>query len=217
VNVIQSYGFTQERANELKAMYDCERAANGKAVAANVLCGWLDRGAITPTDFVERMERIGYSPENARQLMNDCLANISVKRQQQAAKELAQDERERARAEAAARRRLADGERAAVKLERMRKQSEATRKRRQKQELSIASKMEKKCLCELGDIVQFLQGDISRVRTRFGITIDEALAAGIQAAEAWDGGELATFSDTYDKMADQLVAASIASAAAGEP
>jgi hypothetical protein len=76
-----------------------------------------------------------------------------------------------------------------------------TRRNRQKQELSAASKVSKKCDCDLYDSQQTVNAQVARVQREYGLTIDEGLQLAIKAAEAWEGGDVASYADTVTTLA----------------
>jgi hypothetical protein len=200
-NQLVSVGFTSERADELISMYNCEKSSIGKQLPANTLCGWLERGAISSQEFVNRMIRVGYSQFDAEQLMFDCLGRISVRREEEArriAKDQAQQQ-DKAKREAEKRRKMAETELA--RLERNRKKAADLVQKRQRQVLSVAGKIAKKCDCEIYEAVEFVKQQIARIQTASSLDKEEAIQVMIAATEEWGGGELASIIPVIDAMA----------------
>lgn len=212
VQTLQSAGITDERAKELLGMYQCEKSSVGRAVPANHLCEWLERGVLSPNEFITRLERIGYITADAEQMMYDCLAKISVRREEQARKRLQEQEQAAAKARRLAEQLASSIARQQAALERGRKTAESNRNRRYKQQLSIASKIAKKCDCEIEEVSDFVKAELSRLQSQFALTLDDSLIVGIKAADAWSGGELSSFRELTDEFAEiQLAPASAAS------
>jgi hypothetical protein len=201
INHLLGTGLTNSRAVLVADNWDCEKSNIGKAVPTNRLCEWLDKGVISSLEFAQRLENIGHTPVDAARIRDDCLAGISVKRQKQAQKEAADQVALERREQAALKRQQAEVQRNAAAAERSYQKGLDTKRNRENQLLSAASKVSKKADQELPEVVQAVRDGYSRILRDFGFTPDESLALLIKSAEAWEGGDIAGYGDTITIMA----------------
>jgi hypothetical protein len=194
-------GTSMARANKLVDNWSCERVSTGKSVPTNRLCDWLGRGVISSIEFAERLVKLGHTEIDAARIRDDCLASISLKRQNQAAKEAKQQTALEQREQAAMRRAASAARRAQNQYLSATNKAAHTRAMRQKQFLSAAVKISKKCDCDLYDSEVNAKAQASRVQREYGLTIDESLQLIIKSAEAWQGGDIATYQDTVTTLA----------------
>lgn len=194
-------GLTNARANRLAESWNCEKSAVGKAVPTAKLCNWLGDGVISSLEFATRLEKLGHTAIDAARIRDDCLANISVKRQKIAEKEAKDQVALERREQAAIRRQESYAYQQALKQSRLQQSATTARDNREKQLLSAIAKAGKKCDCGLYDITQVVKQNHQRLQNEFGLTVDQSLQTLIKAAEAWAGGELSTYSDTVTTLA----------------
>lgn len=205
-------GTTNTRATKLVDWWDCEKSSTGKAVTASKLCHWLALGAISSTDFTNRLKRIGYSDSDAALMVSDCLQSISVKRLADAKKEAKEQAAQDNRAAALLRKQEAYQQRQLAQLARAAAQSKQARLNREKQLLSVGQKLAGKCDCELFQALGVAKSEYSRVQRDYGLSPDETLQALLLAGEEWSGGNLSTWPDDVNAFAE--AASGIATAAA---
>lgn len=194
-------GTSMARANKLVDNWNCERSAVGKSIPTNRLCNWLADGTISSLEFSDRLETIGHTAIDAARIRDDCLASISVKRQKQADKEAREHVALERREEAALKRQSAAIQRISSQQYAATQKAARTQASRQKQYLSAAVKVSKKCDCDLYDSQVNVKSQADRVRREYGLTIDESLQLVIKAAEAWEGGEIATYHEAVTTLA----------------
>ena len=131
--ILVGSGASASEADELVPLWVCEKAARGKEFTASMMCGMMESGLLTPLDMWNRLQRIGYSADNAALITAKCQVNLDAKR----AKEMERINKERERAEEKAKRALerqiAAANRAAAKeqsrIERLNAAREAREKR----------------------------------------------------------------------------------------
>lgn len=205
INAVLASGSTNTRAVRLVDNWNCEKSAIGKAVPAARLCNWLGIGVISAADFVTRLTNLGYTAGDASLMRDDCLASVSIKRQKQAEREARDQVAQERRQQAAQRRQNALITRLSNQQARATQKATDTRRRRESQIMSAASKASKKCDCDLGTVVSAVRDGYMSLQSSYGITADESLAILIKAAEAWEGGEIETYGDTVTILALGLV------------
>lgn len=196
INKLLSNGATTTRATRLAESWDCEKSSAGKAVPTARLCDWLGSGVISSIDFAARLVRLGHTEIDAARIRDDCLASVSLKRQAQATKEAKEQATLEEREQNALRKAAAAAQREGAQTARLSQQAKDKKRNRETQLMSAASKASKKCDCELGVVVQAVRDGHSMLQREYGFNVDESLATLIKAAEAWDGGDIATYADT---------------------
>jgi hypothetical protein len=212
---LQANGIVAARAEKLVGWWQCERKATGKAVATNTLCEWRARGAIGALDFRDRLIAIGYTPNDAMNLITDCEIKINTQRAkadkqriEDAAKLAAKDKAARDKAAAKIARLAAQQERAAA-------QAKATLARRQGQLMKAADKIIKKCDCEVGEAVAFASFGKQRLQSEYGLSVDEALQALLLATDTWDGDSFGSLTSLMNYHAQLISDESLAESAIG--
>lgn len=194
-------GIVQDYADRIIGKWQCQLHMNDKAPAASVLCGWYGRGAITADDFVRRMTNIGYTHDDALELLTDCSNRVMDKNAKDQARQAREQASEKAKAEAKARRAAADAEKALSKLEAARKAKAALRNTRQTQLLTAANKVISKCDCTTADGISAVQSQSDRLQADSGLSLDESIRVVLKASEAWEGGSLDSYAAVVDNMA----------------
>lgn len=180
-------GVDNQRAIQIVDGWACELVSKGKDAPIPRLCEWLARGAIGPQDFLDRLKRLGWNAVDAGMIMEDCLISVNAKRNAEAKRQAKED----AAVSAAQQRK---GEQAAARaaqainaLERGRKQAQATVDRRQRQLLSAAEKIIKKCECPLQRAYAYAMNTNKRLQSEYALSKDDSLQALITAVDGWDG------------------------------
>lgn len=69
-------GVSQERQAEFFRLWRIEREAQGKQVAASVMCDWHSKGLIGIPEMRQRLLRIGYSTDDAERVIAHCRLGI---------------------------------------------------------------------------------------------------------------------------------------------
>ena len=181
-DLVIGLGLDADQAQVIVNGWACERDHRDKLASANVLCGWLERGAITAGEMVERLIRLGWDDQDALRLLTDCQARIQLK----VTKE------QKRRLDAA----LKEAEKNTKERDRMLKQitrdNEAARREREKrrsatsQREQITLEIAGRVMPEDGDI-STVQGDvvraIRRFRSRFLLDFDTVLEIGAEVAQ----------------------------------
>lgn len=70
-------GMPVERLDAVIESYQCEKFAQGKQPATTMLCIWLEQGSIDSDEFVRRLERVGWSREDAMRILVTCTRKIN--------------------------------------------------------------------------------------------------------------------------------------------
>lgn len=203
VTALINSGTVLDYANNLVSGWDCEKTSIGKTVTAVKLCGWLERGAISSTEFTRRLTNIGYSKVDASLMLDDCLISISARRLAEAKRVAKEDEALQNKMQAAQRRQAALAQRVASQQLRATQKAIKTKEGREKQLLSAAAKIEKKCGCDVYTALVAARDNSSRVQREYGLTIDETLQVLLTAAETWDGGDVSAYDYQVNSIAVQ--------------
>lgn len=69
-------GVSQERQTEFFRLWRIEREAQGKQVAASVMCDWHSKGLISIPEMRQRLLRIGYSADDTERVIAHCRLGI---------------------------------------------------------------------------------------------------------------------------------------------
>lgn len=190
---ITARGVNEAFAASLLSAWGCEASAKGKKLTVQQLCGALGRGTIGSVDFVDRLKLLGYKDDDAKELLGDCLGRVNSALAKQEAAKVRESEADQRKAEAAARRSKAEAEKALAKSERMLKQKAALKRGRQAQIAHAATLLIKHCLCDAQEAAGAVISAYENAQAEFGLSIDEALQATVQAAETWGGGPASDF------------------------
>jgi len=200
-------GVTVPRANDEVDWWRCELSSGEKDVSLATLCEWLTRGAISPTQYLQRLETLGYSNTDAALLLEDCLIRANVKA---TAKEL-----QEAKANSAAQAKLSRALNSAARqqsqylarLESARIAAAKNRRLREKSLLSAAAILTPKCECELIDALDYVKRANKDLVEKYAMSIDRTLQILNLAALEYQGGPLNDFLIIADKMAEVAVSA----------
>jgi len=202
-------GTTAKRAGMLVNWWECERDAGGKAVATARLCDWLAKGAISSVEMAKRLERIGYTHDDAALIVDDCLVSISVKRLAQAKKEAKEQAALDKRKQAAIQKQIAAINRLNAQQQRATQQAAKTRERRDKQLLSAAEMITGKSGVELYDALQFVKGEQKRIVRDYGLSTDESLQVLLLSAKECKDCPLEEISIVISEMAETAATAGL--------
>lgn len=72
-------GVPIERLDKIIQSYDCEKRALGKQPPTSMLCTWLEQGSIGSQEFVTRLERVGWTNDDAMRILVSCTRKINEK------------------------------------------------------------------------------------------------------------------------------------------
>lgn len=193
-------GIVQPHADRFVSSWQCEQHTKDKSIPAATLCTWFGKGAITAEDYVTRLTNIGFSRDDALQLLSDCSDRIQTKQAAQQAKQAAQQEADKRKQQAAADRAVAKGEKVLAQLAKARAEKARLLKQRQTQFLQVSKNVEKKTLATPGESVTAVL-DQSNSLQAAGFSLDESLRIMLQASEAIASGvPLATWLDLVAKF-----------------
>lgn len=204
-------GITKERADKFTDWWECEKSAVGKTVPTQHLVGWMERGVLAPEEHVKRLTRIGYTEEDARQLTIDSLSVINRHAEARAVKQAKEQLQESKKAETLAKQAKLRFERLRAQAQRAQEQAKTTKQRREKQLLSAAVKVSKKCDCDVYDALRAVRFQRERVEREYGLPIDRALQVLLQAVEAWSGGTISDYELEVSAFASAAVDANLPS------
>lgn len=198
--ILGDQGIVEERAESLADWWGCQVVTDTRHITANRLCGWLNRGAIAPQDFISRLQKIGYSNQDAMLMLADCaikFGNVTAAQQLKQAKAEASAIQ---KAERLAARQASEVVRLQKQAAELNRRNALARNRREEQLLSSAHKVMAKCDCDSGTAIQTVQQCLASVRSTYGLSPDEGLQALIQSVEAWPGGDPSTLCPLLDQL-----------------
>lgn len=202
-------GTINERAVKMVNWWGCEMKAGEKQVSAAKLCEWLARGAITATDFLSRLKRIGYSDADSALMVEDCLISVSVSQAAKAKKEAKDRLTEQNRIARLLEQQARQTQRANQQAQRNRQQIAKNRERREKTLLTAAEKMTPKCECSLFDAATRARSELRRLENDYGLNIEQSLQILILAANEFQGPGLDDFNAVVSVMAQAAVEANL--------
>lgn len=177
-------GIPANMAQEMVNRAECELSAKGKDPSTATLCGWLELGMIEPVDFVQRLERVGWSNDDAVRILRSCLSKINVNRAREAEKqakgEAADTEKQRREIEKFNK----QIERERIAIIRRGEAAKKTQQRRENQILKAADTLRDALGIELSDAVRLVRAEKQRVQIEQALTVDDAIAAVVLAVES---------------------------------
>lgn len=138
---LANLGLDSDQVTRLADQAECQKKAIGKEIPAGQLCSMVDHGLITPAEYQDRLENLGYDSSDAIRIVTEC--NIKLTERQLAARErlLRQQAREAAsaasKADSAARRHAIDLRRQANDLAKVQRE-QASADEKQKRRLQSA-------------------------------------------------------------------------------
>jgi hypothetical protein len=208
-NMLIARGLTVPRANTTVDWWGCELQAGEKEVSKSTLCEWLSRGAITSVQFLDRLDRLGYSNSDASLMLEDCLIAVNAKAAAKA-KQLAKENAAlqyrtqkalaySARQEASYLQRLEANQVKAAKL----------RASREKSLLHAAVTLTPKCECDIYGAKEMVLSERHRLQDQYSLSIDRSLQILNLAASEWDGGDISGFPVIVSALADAAVTAQL--------
>ena len=181
-DLVIGLGLDADQAQVIVNGWACERDNRDKLAPANILCGWLERGAITAGEMVERLVRLGWDDQDALRLLTDCQARIQLKVTTTQKKRLAAALKEAEKNTKERERMLKQITRDTEKAKRDREKRRSRDSVREQVTLEIAGRL----MQEDGDI-STVQSNvvlaIKRFRTRFLLDTDTILEIGAEVAQ----------------------------------
>lgn len=206
-NDLIGIGIVPERVTILKSQWECEAAARDKAIPLAKLAGWLRDGVIGPVDFVRRVRNLGFSTDDANQLLSDALQNISIQQQKAAEKQAKDQQAAASRAAKAAEQGAAKLIRQQAQLKTARDKAAAAKLRREKTLLHAANLVQKQCTCDVATAVYAVQEEHAWIKNVYAFTEDEALQVLVTAGEKFKKGSPADYHAIVQADAELLAAA----------
>ena len=130
---LKGLGLPPRRISTIMEALECEAESKGKEFSAAQLCKFLDLGVLTPEEFLQRLQKVGWTEPDAMRILIECRSRLGEKAARQAAAAarreaaaIAKDEREREklarrikRSQDTAEKNLAKAERAQANRERL--------------------------------------------------------------------------------------------------
>ncbi len=176
-------GMDNQIADQWAERAGCEFAAKSKLPAVNTLCGWVERGAISPAQFVIRLRKLGYSEFDANNTLVDCIGRLDTKKAADAARAAKADAATIAKAERRAKATAAAITKRERQLEANRKKARTAEGRRRKQLLRAADKLRTQEGIDLADAADIINAAARRVEKDLALTRDESIAVVVQTVE----------------------------------
>lgn len=182
-------GVDADQAAAIASGWGCERAAKGKVATAAQLANWFELGLIDLGDMIDRLERLGYSRQDAGMLALGILNRIDQK--QTKATEAAQRkaEQKQAAAERAAERLARRSEKALRDMEKVRQARARALERRERAVIAAGVDLAKKSGSRLDDAVVELRRLVALLRSKYNQSADDAVEAAVVAVEAFPAGQ----------------------------
>ena len=159
IRALTNQGHALEIADATVDGWQCELQSRSKQAQAGQLCKWYEIGLINDTEFVRRLERIGWMEKDALNIVAECTTRLQLK----AGKE---QERLQKEAERETRRKLKELERAAEKAGKAAQKERLARLR----EVQAAAKRD-------ADIVKYAKVHADRFGLSIPLTYQEAVSA----------------------------------------
>lgn len=197
-------GIASEWADRLIGKWKCELTSKDKALTADKLCGAYARGSIAGDELKQRLIRLGYSEPDSLLMLGDCAERISTQQAKAEEKRRKQEQADKAKVAATARKALADGQKIAAQAEAMRKAKNQLRATRQTQELTTLKNLTKKCHCTNAEAVAMFVQNSDRIQSEFGFTKDEANRILLRASEIWSDGKPDSFAPVVDELSKAM-------------
>jgi hypothetical protein len=202
-------GTTNQRAGQMVDWWGCELKSGEKRASASQLCDWLARGAISSTEYLDRLKRIGYSEVDAALMLEDCTIRMNAAAQAKAKSEAKAQAQEQQRASRILEQQARQTARYLAQQKANAQKAAALKLRREKTLLSAAEKLYPKLGLDLGDSAALLRSERIRLQENFALSIDQALQALVTASNEFDGNSPATFPEFTNAIAETLIAANL--------
>lgn len=200
-------GIVLERTNEIFAGWNCEMQTRSKQVSVNTLCNWLATGKISQADMYTRLQNLGYTSEDAINILGDCIAANNLKQQKIA-------ERQAAQLAAAAAKQAVQNARnakaAQTKLASLEKARQATLKARiniQKMLVTAAGYLSKAGTGTVAATTNAVVQAFADIQSKYGLSQINAIAIVVPIAEKYSGPSLQDFEWQVDQAAQTAVEA----------
>ena len=197
-------GMALQRINVEIEGWKCELTARGKQPSASVLCGWLDLGLIGAVEFVDRLEILGWTNEDALRIVAQCSQKLGDKRQREMEKqikaqeaEIARRARELKRQQKALQKQSTDNIKAQNKIRKIRDRREAIL-------LKAADKLRVKSKLDLPDAVLIVREAKTTVQNGYAMTVDQSIQAVWTAVDKFDPEE-ESFAQRLQEVAQAMI------------
>lgn len=188
-------GLAPDQVDAITAGWQCEKSARGKAIPAGEICGLYEMGAITIVDVVTRLQRVGYTYDDAVLLARKCAQKVQdkiTKQEQQALKQQQAADQRQAKALA---RSAAQEARAIKQGQALAQKAAATKVAREKRLIEAGEKFSKHFSGSLPDSILAVKAMFNQFTTGTLWTQDEvinALLVVTQSPEVFDLPTLST-------------------------
>lgn len=206
-------GTVPSRAHQMVDWWGCELKSGDKNASVSQLCDWLSRGAISPAQMLNRLERIGYSSTDSALILEDCTIKLTAAAQAKAQREAKAQAQERQRTARILQQQARQTERFLAQQKSNAQKAAALKQRREKTLLSAVEKWYPKIGLPLPDATQLMREQYSRLKANYALSIDEALQVLVTAASEFDGSTAAEFEPFVSTIAESVVQANLS----GEP
>lgn len=91
---LRNLGVDQQAANRMTQVWEVESRHRSKEVTAMMLCKWRDRGLINSDEHVQRLVRLGYPENDARNIARVCDIDSAARRAKQQLKDTKEQQRQ---------------------------------------------------------------------------------------------------------------------------
>lgn len=196
VSRLISQGVDVDVANHLASGWQCQLESQGKHFSAAQLCKMLERGIIGSVEFVQRLQRAGWSREDAVKLYWVCSSDIDTRRRKEELARLKGEEQQRDKlrreSEKAARQLQQASERAAREVKRLHDSNRA----RESALIQAGERWARMTSAELAPSILRARALYRTLRAQTPYPVDEILRAIGTAAKDPDTAERGDFEDS---------------------
>lgn len=177
-------GVDVDQANAIASGWACEKSAKGKHATAANLCKWFELGLITLQEMVDRLEKLGWSRDDAIMVATDCLKRADTRTTK--ATEAAQRKAELAKA-AQERKALRDAkavERALKQAHRAKEANAKARTRREQLIVDAGQKAAAKLSYDLYPAITEVRRLVELLHGGQAMRLDDSIQAVVDAVES---------------------------------
>lgn len=197
-------GLRPERVElEIEAI-NCELVHRGKDPSTAVLCQWFDQGLLSSAEYADRLERIGWSTDDAIRIMSQCRTKISAKAMQEAQKRAKQEKAAADKAQKESERQQAKRQREAKQSQRALEIAQRARQRREVQTARATEVLAELTSTEVAVAGSAVQSALTTLASDYLLTADTRVQAVTLAVEKFQPETLEAFDQRVRDIADEL-------------
>lgn len=181
----------------------CERSMRSRQVTASQMCGWLERGLITPDEMLARLIRLGYTDGDALRVLAACGIDIAERTRRRLEQERRKREAAQRRAEQELARQRREEERRTREREMRLAQLRRARERRERRMADLASRLAERVGQPVDAVAALMRASIRRLTETTPLDADERL----QVIEDVVMRRRPATLEEYDRLVDETAVA----------